>query len=196
MADQLGELGRIGDVKRLAATVRIRRRRAPPVQVVAPFAPAAAVELGHGRDEDARPVRAVHPILRPADRQLPAHLGLGLERVPSGAQRIRVQRASGTPRETRPVEEDAGTVDDAGTPPVLIVADTVLLDDVQLPGLGLRAAPILPVGGGELLGEPAHPPLVGLVGEERPMAATTVVGATFDYAAAAAAEDACPARAQ
>src|SRR5205814_2029056 len=113
-ADQLGELRAVGDVQRFTADVRVRRRGAPPVQVVAALAPAAPVELGHRRHEYPRAVRAIEPVLRAADRQLPAHLGLRLQRMATRAQSERVQRAALAAGEPRTVEEYACAVDDPG----------------------------------------------------------------------------------
>ena len=55
------------------------------------------------------------------DRQLPAHVGLGLDEVPPVSQREAVERAAGAAREPGPVEEHAGTVDDPGLACTLLV---------------------------------------------------------------------------
>ena len=166
------------------------------MQVVAALAPAAAVELGDARHQHLGLVRPRHPLLLAADRQLPAHLGLGLQRMTSGAQRQRVQRAAFALSGAWPIEEDARAVVRPGAAPVLFVPDVVDLDDVQLAVLLDRLRTQLPVIVGQLGGELAHPLLVGLVGEERAVAAATVRRAAGEDAVAAPAEDAGPARAE
>ena len=87
VAHQLGQLGRIGDVERLDRDVRLGVAGAVPVEVVAARAPAAPVVLA---DRDLGVLRVVLPLHvaeGTPDRQLPADVGLGLERArgPAGA---------------------------------------------------------------------------------------------------------------
>ena len=95
--------------------VRRGRRRAPPVQVVAARAPAAPVVLADRDLQHPRVVRPVDPVVRPPDRQLPADVRLGLQRLAALAQRQDVQRAARAAREARPVLEDAGARPSAGS---------------------------------------------------------------------------------
>src|SRR5947199_152762 len=67
LAEQRSELRRVGHVHRLAADVRLWRRRAVPVEVVAALAPAAPVELGDRAAQDPGAVRAVDPLLLAAN---------------------------------------------------------------------------------------------------------------------------------
>ena len=95
LAHQLDQLGRAADVERLGRVVRLGVARAVPVEVVPAGAPAAPVVL-HDRDLGVR--RAVLPLdgaEGPPDRQLPAHVGLGLQGVPALPQSQCVQRAAG-----------------------------------------------------------------------------------------------------
>ena len=71
--------------------------------------------------------------------QLPADVRLGLQRVTSGPQRERVQRAARAAGEARPVEEDARAVDDAG----LALAVVVVLDACRRAPL-VAELPVLP----------------------------------------------------
>ncbi len=68
-----------------------------------------------------RVVGPVDPVVRPADRQLPADVRLGLQRLPALPQRQDVQRAARAAGEARPVQEDAGAVDPAGLPVAVLV---------------------------------------------------------------------------
>src|SRR5687767_11069188 len=96
-----------------------------------------------------------------------------------------VEGAAGAGREPRPVEEDAGAVDQSGAPTALLQAgrDT-------LPGPGGEVLPFVrpQVGGGG-----QHPVPVGLIGEVGPVGAAALLhlrGGGCEYALAAAAEDA------
>src|SRR5262249_19822399 len=136
--DQRGQLRRVRHVQRLCADVRLRRRGAPPVQVVPALAPAAPVELGQRGDQYPGIVRPLRPLLVPADRQLPAHAGLVLRRVYAVAQRRGVQRAAATGREVRVVEENArAAVAGGGAAGGILPVDGVHL------GVVLEAAPVV-----------------------------------------------------
>ncbi|CAK7288398.1 hypothetical protein SGPA1_60300 [Streptomyces misionensis JCM 4497] len=188
LAHQLRELGPVGEVHRLARAVRRRRRRAPPVQVVAAGAPAPAVVLPDGHLEHPRVVRPVDPLVRPPDRQLPAHVRLGLQRLPPLLQRQDVQRAARAAREPRPVLEDAGPLEGPRLPgPLLVLRDPAAAQPLVVVLPDVRREP------GHVLGDPL---LVVLVGEVRAQRAAAVVRAARLDALAAAAEDAVPARGQ
>ncbi len=69
-------------------------------------------------------VGPVDPVVRPPDRQLPAHVGLGLQRLPALPQREDVQRAARAAREPGPVLEDAGPLEGPRLPgPLLVLGD-------------------------------------------------------------------------
>ena len=176
VAEQGGELGPVAHPHRIGAHVGLRRGRAPPVQVSATRAPAAPVVLPDGRDQHPGPVRAVHPVLGPPHGQLPAHVGLDLQRVPLGAQGQPVQRAPRTAGEVRPIEEHAGAPDRAGALGGLAL-DLVELD-VATEAQALP--PQLPVVGGQLGHGGVQPRPVVRVGEERAVGATAVVRSTGD----------------
>ncbi|CAM5383565.1 hypothetical protein SFUMM280S_09049 [Streptomyces fumanus] len=170
LAHQLGQLGPVGDVHRLARAVRRGRRRAPPVQVVAARPPAAAVVLTDRHLEHARVVGPVDPLVRPPDRQLPAHVRLGLQRLAALPQRQDVQRAAGAAGEAGPVLEDARPLERAG------LAGTLLV--LRHPAVHRALGVVLP----DVRGEPVatssgDPPLVVLVGEVRAQRAAAVVRA-------------------
>ena len=145
LAHQRDQLGPVGDVDRLRRDVRLGVARAVPVQVVAARAPAAAVVLADG---DLGVRRAVGPLdvaEGTPDRQLPAHVRLGLERVHALAQRQAVQgaaRAAGEaaagsgrcrrPRATAVLRSPSSSV---STQPRFLRACRV----VELPGLRRRA---------------------------------------------------------
>ena len=156
-ADQRGELGPVRHVQRFAADVRARARTCTTSPGRGRPRPSRGDRTPTTSSEDPRAVRAIDPVLRAANRQLPADLGLGLERIAPRAQRERVQRTAGAARESRPVEEDAGAVDDPGAAPVSVLADVVLLHDGQLAALRASLVGQLPVGRGQLLGELAAP---------------------------------------
>src|SRR6185312_7990638 len=192
LAEQRDELRPVGDVQALAADVRVRRRGAPPVQVVPALAPGPAVKLGDRGDQHLASVRALYPVLLAADGQLPADVRLGLQRVPAGAQGQRVQGAALAAGEAGPVEEQAGAVDGPGPPAPVVVADGVPHGD---PALGADLVE-LPVGRRQLLRGAVDPLLVGGVREEGAVRAAAVIGSLAVDAVAAATEDARPARAQ
>src|SRR5579875_1543277 len=190
-SDELGQLGRIGNVERLGPDVRLRRGGAPPMQIVAAAAPGTAVELGQRTHQDPRRVGTVDPLLLAADRQLPTHLGLGLQRMPAGAQRQGMQRAARTAGESGPVVEYAGAVDLPGAPAVVLVADRVAHAD----SLAVGHRGVLPGRRVQLAGGLVYPLFVGRIGEKRAVAATTDVGVRVNPVASAA-ENARPAGAQ
>src|SRR5438105_1959443 len=133
---ELAQLGRVRDVHRFAPDVGLGVAGAVPVEVVAAGTPTTTVVLADRDDEHLRTVGAGDVVVRPSDRQLPADVGLRLERVHAFAERERVQRTPGPAREPRAVEEDARAVDDAGLARTLVVDLDELLRPVQLPRLG------------------------------------------------------------
>ena len=78
---QRDQLGGVGEVDRLGADVGLGVARAVPVEVVAAGTPAAAVVLADGDLEVRRVVVALDVAERTPDRQLPAHVRLGLDEV-------------------------------------------------------------------------------------------------------------------
>src|SRR5690606_37991685 len=103
----------------------IRGTGAVPVHVVTARTPGSPVVLGDRYLEVRRPVRTLDRPVRTPDRHLPAHIRLGLERMPPGAQRVGMERAPDAAGETGPVEEHAGTIDNPG----LTLAFVVGLDE-------------------------------------------------------------------
>jgi hypothetical protein len=161
---------------------------------VASGTPAATVVLG---DRDLGVRRVVLPLDRAvlaADGQLPAHVGLGLERLATLQESQAVQRTSGATVEVRAVVEHARRLAVDLHRPGLRLAVLVLLDPVALAHRAARVE--LPHLRGQLGDVRRHALLVvgvGEVGSER--AAAGVRGVGVD-AGAAAAEDAGVARGQ
>ncbi|GAA2413423.1 hypothetical protein GCM10010420_48710 [Streptomyces glaucosporus] len=188
-AHQLRQLRPVRHVHRLAGLVGGRRAGAPPVEVVSARPPAAAVVLADRDVQLLLAVRQLHPLERPPDRQLPAHVRLGLQRLAALPQRHRVQRAARAGREAGTVEEDARTL----VEPRLPLAVLVHLDPAALGG-PLRVE--LPELGRETRSVRRHALLVLLVGEVRPQRAAAVARPSRADALAPPAEDAAPARGQ
>ena len=92
------------------ADERLGRLGAPPVELGAALAPVAPLPLPQPRREVAVLVGRVLE----ADRHLPAHVRLPVERPLAGLEGADVQGAAGAAGEAGPVEEDAGVVDEAG----------------------------------------------------------------------------------
>ena len=92
---------RVGDEDRLGADMRLGVARAVPVQVVAAGSPAATVVLRDGDLGVRGAVGTLHGPEAAPDRQLPAHVRLGLQGVASLLQRERVQRAARAERGSR-----------------------------------------------------------------------------------------------
>ncbi|WP_443072506.1 DUF1641 domain-containing protein [Streptomyces sp. NBC_01485] len=188
LAHQFGQFRAVGDVDRVARAVGRGRRGAPPVQVVAARAPAAAVVLADRHLEHARVVGAVDPVVRAPHRKLPADVRLGLQGLAALLDGQDVQRAARAAREARTVLEDARAVERAGLAGALVV----LRDPAVRRALGV----VLPEVGGEPRHMPGDALLVVLVGEVGAQGAAAVVRAAGLDALAAAAEDAVPARGQ
>ena len=89
-------------------------------------------------------VGVVGVVLEP-QRELPAHLGLPVERSLAGLERRGVQRAADAALEAGAVQEDAGAVDEAGL-------DLAGLVDLGGPGLAVPDVVELPLLRGEPLG--------------------------------------------
>ncbi len=189
VAHQLGQLGRIGDVERLDRDVRLGVAGAVPVEVVTARAPAAPVVLA---DRDLGVLRVVLPLHvaeGTPDRQLPADVGLGLERLAALLEGQGVQGAAGAEVEVVAIVEDAGALavdlDGAG----LRLALLVVLDPVGLAHLR-PVRPELPRVRVELVDVRLDPLAVLLVGEVRAEGAAAGVGRLLVDAGAALAEDA------
>ena len=108
LAHQLDQLGGVGQVDRLDADVRLGVAGAVPVEVVAAGTPAAPVVLADRHLDVGRVVGALDVAERTPDRQLPAHVRLGLDEVHALAAAPAVQRAAVAALEAAAVEEDAG----------------------------------------------------------------------------------------
>src|SRR3954451_23943732 len=83
--------------------------------------PAAPVVLADGHHQDLAVVGPVHPVVGAADRQLPADVRLGLQRMAALTQRQAVQRAARAARETRAVQEDARALVHTGLPVAVLI---------------------------------------------------------------------------
>src|SRR5664279_1115356 len=185
-AHELREFRAIGDVDAVAGAMRLGRCRAPPRQIAAARPPATAVVLADRDHEHPGVVGPIDPVECAADRQLPAHVGLGFQRMPVDRQRETVQRATDAALEAWPIQEDARAVDPAGaTFAVFELGEAFLALLVELPRLWR-----------ELLGELTHPLLVSLAGVERAMAAAAIGCTSWHDAVTAVTEDAPPARGQ
>ena len=195
-AHERGELGAVAAVDRLGADVRLGVGRAVPVEVVATGAPAATVVLGDGHLEVRGVVGALDGAVRPADRQLPADVGLGLVRRAAGEHRVLVQGAPGAGGEAGPVEEDAGAVDHLGLAGVVLLLGPRLEARRVLVAEPAAAGVHLPLVLTELGHHGLHALEVVVVGEVRTEGAAAVVGAVGVDALAARPEDARPARRQ
>src|SRR6185436_13344240 len=101
---------------------------APPPELLAALTPALASELGELRDDG--PVGL--DFVEATQGQLPAHLGLQLAVVGAGLHAPLVQRAPRTAGPPRPVEEDAGAVDEPGAPIGLTLVGADLHGDALL----------------------------------------------------------------
>ena len=157
-----------------------------------PGSPALSDVLAQGHLVVGRLVAAGDGAELAAQRQLPAHVGLGLHEAASLVEGEQVQGAPGAGREAGSVEEDAGAVDDPGLAGGLLTlghgVGTLELDPAALLGRLL----VLPLLGAQLADGLADPLLVVGVGEVRAEGAAAVVGPVGVDALAAAAEDAGP----
>src|SRR6478735_11284599 len=188
------QLGLVGDVDGLDGDVRLGVAGAVPVKVVAAGTPAAAVVLADRDLGVRRAVLALDGAERAPDRQLPADVGLGLDRVLAEPEGQRVQRAAGAALpggggEVVAVVEDAGllAVDDRRERlalAVLVDLDPVLRADLAAVWL------LLPQVVVEHLDVGRDPLLVVLVGEVRAERAAADIGSDGIDALAALAEDA------
>src|SRR5690606_25561585 len=188
VTDQSPQLRLVRPVDRLATDVGLAGGGAVPVHVVAAGAPASAVVLADRDLEVRRAIGALGFAIRPPQRQLPAYVGLGLQRMHAVAQRVPVQRAAGPAGEAGAVVEDACTVDHPG----LALAVLVGVHDAAAQSLGSQ----LPVVGAESGRELPNATLVVGVGEVRAVGAAAVVWTVGVDARASLAEDARPARRQ
>src|SRR5581483_3548179 len=184
LADHLHDLVPQADVHGLGPDERLVGVGAPPVEVRPAVTPVAPLPLPQRRGDMAVAVGLVDP----AQRELPAHLGLPVERAFAARHRGLVQGAARPGVEARPVEEDAGSVDESGDG----LALGVHLDGAPAPvGLLLE----LPLVSAEALRQPLDPALVGLVGEVRAVRAATLLELRRrpgEHALAPSTEDAGP----
>src|SRR5687768_4662691 len=167
------ELGAVGDVDRLHAHVRLGVRRAVPVEVGAARAPAGPGVLADLHLGVRAAVARVDLAELPTDRQLPADVGLGGQRLDALGEGESVQRAPVATGEVARVVEDAGAVDSTG----LELALVVLLGPV-VTALGVT----LPALGREPLDRVGHSLVVRLVGEVRAERAAAGLGAAGEDA--------------
>src|SRR5437764_7409323 len=113
----------------------VGRLGAPPVELGPAVAPVLPVPLDDPRGHV--PVAVVGVLT--AQGELPAHVGLELERALTALERGPVQRTPGAAREPGAVEEDAGPVHHPGHPLVSLVGlPRAALDPLtpELPLLG------------------------------------------------------------
>src|SRR4029453_8572269 len=87
------------------------------MQVVATLAPAPPVELGEHTHQHLGAVGPGGPVLVPADRQLPADVGLVLQRMYAVAQGLCMQGAAAATGKVGVIEEDARAVRPEGGAP-------------------------------------------------------------------------------
>src|SRR5690606_13097673 len=120
-----------------------------PVEVVATRAPGRPLVFGDGDLQVGVTVRLLHVAVGASDRQLPADVGLGLQRVAVLLQGERVQSAAAAARESGTVGEDARILTLERTGEGLAVAVFVGLDAVF--SAHRAAGVLLPRLGGELV---------------------------------------------
>lgn len=181
LTHQFDQLVPVAEVDRLGADVSLGVCGAVPVEVVPASPPASTLVLADHDLEILSAVGALDVAVGAPDRQLPANIRLGLHDADATVDGKFVQRTTGARRKARPVQENAGTVDDLG----LSAAVLVLLGD-------LLGAVELPVIGAEFFGPLLDPLLVGLVGEVRAERAASVVWPICIDSLAPGAEDAGP----
>src|SRR5690606_10497697 len=102
LAQQFDEFGAVGLPDRPLADMRIGGAGAIPVEIDPPGTPAAPIVFGEYRPQDLHTIRPGHPLLGPADGELPADVGFDGMRFQAPAYGHDVQGASGTAREIRP----------------------------------------------------------------------------------------------
>ena len=127
---------------------------APPGELSAAFAPVAALPLA---EHVGGVIVVVGPLVE-AQRQLPAHLWLPIERTFVTSDRRLMKRATGALSEAGPIQEDAGIVDDLGGP----FAVFVLVDWAAHLGGSVSQLPLV---GSELL-DAGHRGLAVVIIEE------------------------------
>ena len=177
----------LGDVDRLGRDVRLGRAAAVPVEVVAAGAPAAAVVLADGDDEDLRAVGALDVLEGAAHGQLPADVGLDLERAPCRCAPASWCRAQPAPP-AKPVR-----LRKMQAPSTTRVLRAPSSSFSVTPFLRARLRANCHVSGVSIAAYFLVLLLVGLVGEVRAEDAAAVVGLGAVDAVAAAAVDAGPA---
>src|SRR3954462_9588683 len=121
LSHQRDQLGGAGLVDGLGADVRLGVARAVPVEVVPAGTPTATVVLADRDLGVGGPVRALDVAEGTTQRELPAHVRLGLHEVHALAQGQPVQGAPVPARELTRVVEDAGSLDDPGLALALVV---------------------------------------------------------------------------
>ena len=188
LPDEGDDLVAAGLEDRLGADVRVGVGRAVPREVVAARAPVAALVLAEHDDELLGAVLVLRAVLvRAAQRQLPADLGLGLDEGDALGIGEVVQCAAVAAGEVGGVVEDAGALDDAG----LLARRPPSPSSPSWAGVV-----VLPLLGRQLLDPGGDALAVLLLGEVRAVHAAAGVGPRGVDALAAAAEDAGPARRQ
>src|SRR4051812_14267555 len=108
LTTQLDQLVLQGLEHRSGADERVVRLGAPPMELLAALAPVATLPLAHGR----RDMAVLVGLVDPSQWQLPAHLWLPVQWPLVASQRRLMERATGAGVEARPVQEDAGPVDE------------------------------------------------------------------------------------
>src|SRR5665811_386034 len=161
----------------------VRVPGAVPVQVMTARTPVATVVLGDRDLEVGALIGHLDGAVGATDRQLPAHVRLDGEGLDATEPGVLVQRATGAAGKTWTVQEDAGTVDDAGLELTLFL---------ELPSAALAGRVELPLVLTELGNGGLHPRYVVLVREVRAQGAATVIRAILIEAGTTAAEDAGP----
>src|SRR5207342_2489264 len=121
LSHQRDQLGGVGLVDGLGADVRLGVARAVPVEVVPAGTPAATVVLADRDLGVGGAVLALDVTEGTTQRELPAHVRLGLDEVHALAQGQAVQGAPVAAGEVTRVVEDAGSLDDPGLPFALVV---------------------------------------------------------------------------
>ena len=183
---------------RLAADVRLRRRRAVPVQVVAALAPAAPVELGDGRHAGSGCRRAGRPTparAAPAAASTPrAWSRAGAARCAARARAASSPRRPGSPGRFRKMQAPSTVrvVRRFSSSPTLSFSTTF-----SLPFLPVPCVVVLPVLRRQLRRRTLRVRFSSSLSEKNaPWVQQPSSARPGDDAVAAAAEDARPARAQ
>ena len=183
-------------ILRLTADMGVSVGRAVPVEVLPAGAPASAVELTDAHLEIGRVIGPGHRPERTPDRQLPAHIWLDTVGRQSSQHGVLVQ---GTPRAcgmARPIEENAGAIDDLGLADVVLELGPVLEVRRVAAATPTKTRVMLPLVLTEFGDDRLDPLHIVLVREMRAEGATAVVRSVAVDARTARAENARPTRRQ